>query len=90
MKSILKIAFAFAMACAWYILAGNGSEAVSAVFFFLILFALFIKPQKIQRSALREKYLEKLKENRKRNQEVSQELSQEQKNVYKDFRRRKE
>lgn len=89
MKNILKILFAFSMACAWYILSGQGSEGVSVVFFFLILFALFIKPRKIQRSALREKYLEKLAENRKRNQEVNEELSQEQKTVYKDFRRRK-
>lgn len=90
MKTILKLAFAFSFACAWYILSGQGSEAVSAVFFFLIAFALFIKPQKNQRSTLREKYLEKLKENRKRNQDVNEELSQEQRMVYKDFRRRKE
>ncbi|RDU69615.1 hypothetical protein CQA62_02920 [Helicobacter cholecystus] len=90
MKIILKIVFAFALASAWYILSGEGSEAISVVFFFLIVFAFFIKPQKIQRSALREKYLEKLKENKKRSQEVNKELNQEQRTVYRDLRRRKE
>lgn len=90
MKNILKILFAFSTACAWYILSGSGSESVSAIFFFLILFALFVKPCKVQRSVLREKYLEKVAENRKRSREVSRELSQEQKNVYRDLRRRKD
>lgn len=89
MKNVLKILFAFAMACAWYLLSGEGSEGVCVVFFFLIVFALFIKPKKNQRSALREKYLEKLAENKKRSKEVNDELFQEQKTVYKDFRRRK-
>ena len=88
MKNVLKILFAFAMACTWYLLSGEGSEGVCVVFFFLIVFALFIKPKEGRRSALGGKYLEKLAGNKKRSKEVNVELFQEQKTVYKDFRRR--
>lgn len=89
MKGIFKILFAFIVAAAWYAIAGEGSEPVSVIFFFLILFALYAKPFKPQRSPVREKYLEKMRENRKRRMEVNQELAQEKKVVYKDLRRRK-
>lgn len=89
MKNILKISFALLVAGAWYVVAGVGSEPVTVAFFFLILFALYAKPFKPQRSAVREKYLEKMRENRKRRQEVNQELAQEKKVVYKDLRKRR-
>lgn len=89
MKGVFKILFALLIAGAWYAIAGEGSEPVSVAFFFLILFALFVKPFKPQRSAVREKYLEKMRENRKRRQEVNQELAQEKKVVYKDLRKRR-
>lgn len=90
MKNILKILFALLVAGAWYTISGEGSEPISVAFFFLILFALYVKPFKPQRSPIREKYLEKMRENRKRRMEVNQELAQEKKVIYKDLRRRKD
>lgn len=89
MKGVFKILFALIVAGSWYALSGEGSEPVCVTFFFLVLFALYIRPFKPQRSVVREKYLEKMRENKRRRQEVNQELAQEKKVIYKDLRRRK-
>ncbi|RDU70954.1 hypothetical protein [Helicobacter brantae] len=90
MKGIMKILFALLVSGAWYVIAGEGSEPVCVVFFFLILFSLYVKPIKPKRSVVQEQYLEKMREKRRQRQEVNQELAQEKKVVYKDLRRRKD
>lgn len=88
MKSFFKVLFALCVALLWYLIAGSGSEGVSFIFFFVILFAFFIKPFEKKDSEIREQYLEKLKENAKKSQEINEQFSREKNTTYKDFRKK--
>lgn len=88
MKNFFKVLLAVSIAVSWYIIAGSGSEEVSLIFFFIILFALFVQPFKKNDSVIKDQYLEKLKENIKKSQEINEQFSRERSTTYKDFRKK--
>lgn len=88
MKNFFKVLFAILVALSWYLIAGKGSESVSFIFFFIILFALFFQPFRKNDSAIKDQYLEKLKENIKKSQEINDQLLREKGTTYKDFRKK--
>lgn len=88
MKVFLKIVFAFLVAGVWHVLTHGASKEISIIFFFIVLFALFVRPNRNNNSAIREQYIQRLKENIKKNQEVNEEFSREKNMTYRDFRKK--
>ncbi|ANV97537.1 hypothetical protein BBW65_01360 [Helicobacter enhydrae] len=88
MKSLLKVLCALAIAASWYLFSGQGSESTSIAFFFIVLFALFVKPVQPNQSRIKKQYLEKLREGVERNQEIKKRYTKERNVVYKDFRKK--
>lgn len=88
MKNFLKLLLAVFVACSWYAVAGEGSESIAWIFFFVTFLALFIQPFKKNNSPIKEQYLKKLKENIKKNQEISEQFLREKGTTYKDFRKK--
>ncbi|MCE3046805.1 coiled-coil domain-containing protein [Helicobacter kayseriensis] len=86
MKAFFKLLFALCISAGWYAI--THQEGISVIFFFIVCFALFVRPSKTHQSAIRDQYIEKLKENIKKNQEVSEQFSKEKNITYKDFRKK--
>lgn len=80
MKGLFKIIFALMVAGLWFVLSdAEDAKWISFSFFWIIVFALFIKPFQKKELLFQEQYLNKLREGARKKHEISEQLTREQK-----------